>query len=85
MATTFDVTDGNGVKRTITIVNEKREIPGSAFREGFGEYATRHASYEIKCVDCGKWTAEYGEVSVVLGDNEEGWICPDCIAQLPPV
>ena len=62
----------------VTFVNEKR-VCGCTI-EGFGDEAVRWNDYEIKCVECGAWTASYGEVSVSMNKDgtEQGWLCPSC-------
>lgn len=61
-------------------VTEKR-VCGCTI-EGFGEYQTRWNDYEIKCVECGKWSREYGEVSIVDDNGDERDICNKCAAEL---
>lgn len=63
-------------------VNEKRVA--RVEYEGFGEHRTAWPTYEVRCGDCNKWTRDYGEVSVQVGDNpdEHAWVCPACAAAL---
>lgn len=57
-------------------INEQRQCGGCY--EGHGEARVFWPEYEIKCYDCGKWTADYGDVDLHIDEGQRAWICHDC-------
>jgi hypothetical protein len=62
----------------ITWKNEFRAIGGTHEPVGTAGETIFWPNRELKCPQCGKWTAKFGEVSITNDDGTESYICDSC-------
>lgn len=64
----------------IVWTNEYRTVGGTSEPVGTAGETIFWPDRELRCPECKRWTANFGDVSVTNDDGTESYICNDCVA-----